>query len=180
MKEGYDQGQEETDFLDRYTAVDPDPAQFVVENRGPDFFWRPMRSVNQFLARPTRSSPTERNKDFYWRPMRSDPQMQARPTRATDGGPDFFWRPMRSVNQFLARPTRTPTEEGNKDFFWRPMRSMDHFLVRPTRTPSGEAKNNDFFLMRPMKRSVLANALMRRSGSDTNPFWVRPTRSTPM
>eukprot|EP00093_Oithona_nana_P002225 02225.XXX_45481_45690_1 [CDS] Oithona nana genome sequencing. len=68
-------------------SMGADPAQLVVENRAPDFFWRPMRSsgVNSFLTRPTRASPNAKKSQLKTK--------------------DFFWRPMRSsgVNQFLVR-----------------------------------------------------------------------------
>ena len=132
--EGYDGPHEPEEYMG---PMDPNPAQFVaVENRAPDFFWRPMRSVNHnFLIRPTRASPNAKKSQVKTK--------------------DFFWRPMRSVNQFLVRPTRIPT--------------------------ASDAKKSDFFFMRPMKREYF---VVRRSGEyqpkRQNPFWVRPTRASPM
>ena len=137
--EGYERYEEPHGSEQYMASLGAAPAQLVVENRAPDFFWRPMRSsgVNQFLVRPTRASPNAKKSQLKTK--------------------DFFWRPMRSsgVNQFLVRPTRIPT--------------------------ATDAKTSDFFFMRPMKREYF---VVRRSSGDShrepNPFWVRPTRSSPL
>merc|ERR1711988_1549435 len=64
--EGYDGPHEPEEYMG---PMDPNPAQFVaVENRAPDFFWRPMRSVNQFLVRPTRipTASDAKKSDFFF------------------------------------------------------------------------------------------------------------------
>merc|ERR1712241_76517 len=91
--------------------------------------------------------------------------------------PEEYMGPMDpNPAQFVAVENRAP------DFFWRPMRSVNQFLVRPTRIPTAsDAKKSDFFFMRPMKREYF---VVRRSGEyqpkRQNPFWVRPTRASPM
>ena len=85
----------------------------------------------------------------------------------------------------------TPRFRSNEKFFWRPTRStatdVTNFLIHPTRLPQSKDVKN-FFLMRPMKRTINQDQNVEEPTTEKlqryvrnnvqKSFWIRPTWAT--